>query len=50
MYRFLLGMVLGASATTGLGMQIVMGSIGLALMVWGFYAMYMNGELNDSRF
>lgn len=45
MFRFLLGMVLGASAATGLGLQIVMGTIGLGLMVWGFYAMYISGEL-----
>jgi hypothetical protein len=45
MFRFLLGMVLGASATTGLGLQMVMGAIGLGLMTWGFYVMYMNGEL-----
>lgn len=45
MFRFLLGMVLGASAATGLGFQIVMGTIGLGFMVWGFYSMYMNGEL-----
>ena len=47
MFRFLLGMVLGASATSGLGLQIVMGTIGLGLMVWGFYAMYISGELNE---
>ena len=40
-------MVLGASATSGLGLQIVMGTIGLGLMVWGFYAMYISGELNE---
>jgi len=45
MFRFLLGMVLGASAASGLGFQLVMGTIGLGFMVWGFYAMYMNGEL-----
>lgn len=47
MFRFLLGMVLGASATSGLGLQIVMGAIGLGFMVWGFYSMLMNGELNE---
>ena len=45
MFRFLLGMVLGASAATGLFFQVVMGTIGLGFMAWGFYAMYMNGEL-----
>lgn len=45
MLRFLLGMVIGASATSGLGLQIVMGTIGLGFMLWGFYAMYINGEL-----
>jgi hypothetical protein len=45
MLRFLLGMVLGASATSGLGLQIVMCSIGLGSMAWGFYSMYTNGEL-----
>ena len=45
MLRILMGMVLGASAATGLGFQIVMGTIGFGLMTWGFYAMYMNGEL-----
>lgn len=47
MFRFLLGMVLGASATSGLGLQLVMGTIGLGFMIWGFYAMYMNGEFAD---
>lgn len=47
MFRFMLGMILGASATTGLGLQIVMGTIGLGFMLWGFYAMYINGELNE---
>jgi hypothetical protein len=47
MLRFLLGMVVGASATTGFGFQIVMGAIGLGFMAWGFYAMYMNGELSE---
>jgi hypothetical protein len=47
MFRFLLGMVLGASATTGLGLQIVMGTIGLGFMIWGFYVMYVNGELYE---
>lgn len=45
MFRFLLGMVLGASAATGLGLQIVLGTIGFGFMAWGFYSMYMNGEL-----
>jgi hypothetical protein len=40
-------MVLGASATSGLGFQIVMGAIGLGFMTWGFYSMWMNGELNE---
>lgn len=44
MFRFLLGMTLGASASSGLGFQIVMGAIGLGFMAWGFYAMYMNGD------
>lgn len=47
MFRFLLGLVLGASATTGLGLQIVMGTIGFGFMVWGFYSMYANGDLNE---
>lgn len=47
MFRFLLGMVLGASVTTGLGMSFVMGAIGFGFMVWGFYVMYANGELNE---
>lgn len=47
MYRFLLGMVLGASATSGLFFQFVMGVIGLGFMAWGFYAMYQNGELDE---
>jgi len=33
MFRFLLGMVLGASATSGLGLQLMMGAIGLWLIV-----------------
>jgi hypothetical protein len=47
MLRFLLGMVIGASATSGLGLQVVMGTIGLGFTIWGFYAMYINGELNE---
>jgi hypothetical protein len=47
MFRFLLGMVIGASATSGLGLQIVMGTIGLGFMAWGFYVMYTNGELEN---
>lgn len=47
MFRFLLGMVLGASAATGLGFQIVMGAIGFGFMAWGFYTMYTNGELDE---
>ena len=47
MFRILLGIVFGASAASGLGFQIVMGTIGLGFMVWGFYAMYINGELNE---
>ena len=47
MFRFLLGMVLGASAASGLGFQIVMGAIGFGFMTWGFYSMWMNGELNE---
>lgn len=43
MLRFLMGMMLGASATSGIGLQIVLGSIGLGLMTWGFYTMYMEG-------
>ena len=42
MLRFLIGMVLGASATTGLGLQIVMGTIGFGFMAWGFYSMLIN--------
>lgn len=47
MFRFLLGMILGASAASGLGFQLVMGTIGLGFMIWGFYVMYTNGELNE---
>lgn len=47
MFRFLLGMVLGASAATGLGFQLVMGLVGLGFMLWGFYGMYISGELNE---
>jgi nitrogen fixation-related uncharacterized protein len=43
-------MVLGASATTGLGLQIVMGTIGFGFMAWGFYSMYINGQFEDERF
>lgn len=50
MFRLLLGIILMASATTGLGLQIVMGTIGFGFMVWGFYAMYINGELVDDRY
>lgn len=47
MIRILMGMVLAASATSGLGLQIVMGAIGLGLIAWGFRSMYLNGELNE---
>ena len=47
MFCFLLGMVLGASATSGLGLQIVMGAIGIGFIVWGFYSKWMDGELNE---
>lgn len=47
MFRFLLGIVIGASATTGFGLQFVLGIVGLGFMLWGFYAMYINGELNE---
>ena len=47
MFRFVLGMFVAASSTTGLGLQIVMGTIGFGFMAWGFYAMYANGELNE---
>ena len=45
MLRLLMGMVLGASAATGLGLQIVMGTIGFGFMAGGFYSMLMHGEL-----
>ena len=47
MLRFLLGMVIGASATSGLGLSLVMGAVGLGFMAWGFYVMYINGELEN---
>jgi hypothetical protein len=47
MFRFLLGMVIGASATSGLGLSLVMGAVGLGFMAWGFYVMYTNGELSS---
>jgi hypothetical protein len=47
MFRFLLGMVIGASAASGLGLSLVMGAVGLGLMAWGFYVMYSNGELSE---
>jgi hypothetical protein len=47
MIRILMGITLAASATSGLGLQIVMGAIGLGLMAWGFYSMYINGQLED---
>lgn len=50
MLRILMGIVLGGSATSGLGLQIVMGAIGLALMIWGFYGMLLNGQFEDERF
>lgn len=45
MLRILLGMILGASAATGLGFQFVMGTIGFGFMAWSLYLMYINGEL-----
>lgn len=47
MIRFVTGMFVCASTTTGLGLQIVMGLIGLSLMAWGFYGMYQKGYMND---
>jgi len=48
MFRFLLGMVIGASATSGLGLSLVMGAVGLGFMAWGFYVMYINGEFDNA--
>lgn len=47
MFRFLLGMVIGASATSGLGLNLVFLAVGFGFMGWGFYSMYKNGELNE---
>jgi hypothetical protein len=47
MFRFLLGMVIGASATSGLGLSLVMGAVGIGFMAWGFYSLFINGELNE---
>ena len=46
--RFLLGMVVCASATSGLGLQIVLITIVLVFKIWCFYVMYMKGELNEN--
>lgn len=48
MFRFLLGMVIGASATSGLGLSLVMGAVGLGFMAWGFYVMYINGKFDNA--
>lgn len=47
MLRILMGITLGASATSGLGLQIVMGAIGLGLIAWGFHSMYINGQFDE---
>lgn len=43
--KLVMGLFLMASATTGLGLQIVMGTIGFGFMAWGFYSMIIKGEL-----
>ena len=48
MFRFVMGMFLAASAASGVGFSFVMGSIGLGIMLWGFYSLYRNGELQAS--
>lgn len=45
MLRMILGLFLMASATTGLGLQIMFGLIGLGFFVWSFVEMIRSGEL-----
>lgn len=47
MLKMTIGLFLMASATTGLGLQIVMGAIGLGLFMWSFVEMAKNGAFNE---
>lgn len=46
MLKMFIGLALMASATTGLGLQIVMGAIGLGFFLYSFYELVRSGELN----
>lgn len=46
MLRMVMGLFLMASATTGLGLQIMFGLIGLGFFLWSFYELAMSGELD----
>lgn len=46
MLRMILGLFLMASATTGLGLQIMFGLIGLGFFLWSFYELAHSGELD----
>lgn len=44
--KMTIGLFLMASATTGLGLQIVMGAIGLGFFIYSFIELAKSGELN----
>ena len=44
--KMTIGLFLMASATTGLGFQIVMGTIGIGFFLYSFYELARSGELN----
>lgn len=43
MLKMTIGLFLMASATTGLGLQIVFGAIGLGMFMWSFVNLAQNG-------
>lgn len=47
MIRFILGIFVSAVAASSVEYQFIAAAVGLGLMIWGFYAMYTQGELNE---
>jgi len=47
MLKMTIGLFLMASATTGLGLQIVFGVIGLGFFAYSFMELAQSGALND---
>lgn len=44
MFRIALGLVMLVSAITGLGVQAVLGAVGIGFLAYGAYAMLGTGE------